>query len=85
MAAFPIAHGRGGRAQSGDKAVVRVRITGTHEGEFMGVPPTGKRIDVQGIDIVRFGDDGKAVEHWGVTDAMTMMQQLGAVPEGRPA
>ena len=71
--------------ESGDKAVARVRITGTHESEFLGVPPTGRRIDVQGIDIVRFGDDGRAVEHWGVTDAMTMMQQLGVVPEGPPA
>ena len=69
---------------SGDKAVGRVRVTGTHEGEFMGMPPTGKGIDVQAIDIVRFGDDGLAHEHWGVFDAMAMMQQLGVVPEGGP-
>lgn len=65
---------------SGDKAVGRVRCTGTHEGEFMGMPATGKDIDVEVIDIVRFADDGLAHEHWGVMDAMTMMQQLGAVP-----
>jgi predicted ester cyclase len=47
----------------------------------MGMPATGKAIDVQLIDIIRFGDDGLAHEHWGVMDAMTMMQQLGAVPE----
>ena len=70
---------------SGDKAVARVRATGTHQGEFMGVPPTGKSIDVQLIDIIRFGDDGLAREHWGVFDAMAMMQQLGVVPEGPPA
>jgi steroid delta-isomerase-like uncharacterized protein len=64
----------------GDKVVARVRFTGTHRGEFMGVPPTGKGIDVEAIDIVRFGDDGLAHEHWGVFDAMTMMQQIGAVP-----
>lgn len=64
---------------SGDKAVGRVRCTGTHEGEFMGMPATGKDIDVEVIDIVRFGDDGLAHEHWGVMDAMTMMQQLGVV------
>ena len=69
---------------SGDKVVVRVRATGTHEGEFMGVPATGKTIDVQAIDIVRFGDDGLAHEHWGVFDAMTMMQQLGVVPSDGP-
>ena len=65
---------------SGDKAVGRVRCTGTHEGEFMGMPATGKDIDVEVIDIVRFGDDGLAHEHWGVMDVMTMMQQLGVVP-----
>lgn len=69
---------------SGDKVVGRVKVTGTHEGEFMGVPATGKGIDVQVIDILRFGDDGLAHEHWGVFDALTMMQQIGAVPQGAP-
>jgi predicted ester cyclase len=69
---------------SGDKVVARVRVTGTHEGEFMGMPATGKDVDVQAIDIVRFGDDGLAREHWGVFDVMGMMQQLGVVP-GPPA
>ena len=67
---------------SGDKVVARVRVTGTHQGEFMGMPATGKSIDAQAIDIVRFGDDGLAHEHWGVFDTMAMMEQLGAVPEG---
>lgn len=66
---------------SGDKVITRARATGTHEGEFMGMPPTGKRVDVQLIDIVRFGDDGLAHEHWGVLDALAMMQQLGVVPD----
>jgi steroid delta-isomerase-like uncharacterized protein len=70
---------------SGDKVVARVRCTGTHKGEFMGMPATGKGVDVQAIDIVRFGDDGLAHEHWGVFDVMAMMQQLGAVPTGAPA
>ena len=69
---------------SGDKVVARVRGTGTHEGEFMGMPATGKSIDVQLIDIIRFGDDGLAREHWGVFDALAMMQQLGAIPESPP-
>ena len=69
---------------SGDKVVARIRATGTHKGEFMGMPATGKSIDVQAIDIIRFGDDGLAREHWGVFDVMKMMQQLGAVP-GPPA
>ena len=66
---------------SGDKAVARVRATGTHQGEFFGMPATGKGIDIQLIDIIRFGDDGLAHEHWGVFDALAMMQQLGAIPE----
>lgn len=69
---------------SGDKAVARVRATGTHRGDFMGMPATGKGVDVQLIDIMRFGDDGLVREHWGVFDALTMMQQLGVVPEGAP-
>jgi steroid delta-isomerase-like uncharacterized protein len=65
---------------SGDKVVARVRATGTQQGEFMGLPATGKSVDVQLIDIIRFGDDGLAREHWGVFDALGMMQQLGAIP-----
>ena len=70
---------------SGDKAVARVRATGTHQGDFMGMPPTGKHVDVQLIDIIRFDDDGLAHEHWGVVDTMSMMQQLGAIPDAPPA
>ncbi len=66
---------------SGDKVVARVRASGTHQGEFLGMPATGKSFDVQLIDIIRFGDDGLAHEHWGVFDALAMMQQLGAIPE----
>ena len=70
---------------SGDKVVARARATGTNQGEFMGMPATGKSVDVQLIDIIRFGDDGLAREHWGVADQMRMLQQLGAIPEGPPA
>jgi len=66
-----------------DKVVTHITITGTQEGEFMGVPASGKKINLKGIDIVRFVD-GKAVEHWGVTDTMTMMQQIGAIPDQSP-
>ena len=69
---------------SGHKAVARVRATGTHQGEFLGMPATGKSVDVQLIDITRFGDDGLAREHWGVFDALAMMQQLGAIPQSPP-
>ncbi len=69
---------------SGDKIAVRTQATGTNSGEFMGMPATGKSIDVQLIDIMRFGDDGLIHEHWGVFDTMGMMQQLGVVPTGAP-
>ena len=62
----------------GDKVVARVRFTGTHTGELMGMPATGRTVDVQVIDIMRFADDGLVHEHWGVFDQMAMMQQLGA-------
>ena len=69
----------------GSKVVARVRYTGTQHGEFMGMPATGKSVDVQVIDIFRFDDDGRVSEHWGVFDQLTMMQQLGLVPAGPPA
>jgi steroid delta-isomerase-like uncharacterized protein len=69
----------------GDKVVARVRVTGTHQGEFMGMPATGKSVAIQLIDIIRFGEDGLVHEHWGVTDALAMMQQLGAIPAPAPA
>jgi steroid delta-isomerase-like uncharacterized protein len=70
---------------SGDKAVARVRVTGTHKGEFLGIPATGKSVAVNVIDIIRFGDDGLAQEHWGVLDQLALLQQLGAIPAGLPA
>jgi predicted ester cyclase len=69
----------------GDKAVARVRATGTQQGEFMGVPAGGKSIDVELIDIMRFGDDGLIHEHWGVGDTLGLLQQLGAIPDPPPA
>ena len=69
---------------SGEKVVARVHATGTHRGEFLGMPATGKRIDVAVIDIMRFGDDGLVHEHWGLFDSLGMMQQLGAIPAAAP-
>jgi predicted ester cyclase len=71
--------------ESGDKVVARARVTGTNKGDFMGIPASGKGIDIQAIDILRFGTDGLVHEHWGVMDIMSMMQQIGAVPAGPPA
>lgn len=63
----------------GDKVAARVTMSGTQQGEFMGVPPSGKKVSVTSIDIVRFAG-GQAAEHWGATDTAAMMEQLGAVP-----
>jgi len=63
----------------GDKVVHRSTITGTHNGEFMGIPATGKSISNGAIAIFRI-EDSKIVERWGEMDAMGMMQQLGVVP-----
>ena len=70
---------------SGDKTVARVKVTGTHKGEFMGVPPAGTQVDVQLIDIMRFDGAGLVCEHWGVADMLSLLQQLGVVPAGPPA
>jgi len=70
---------------SGDKTITRARATGTHQGELMGMPPTGKSVDVKLIDIMQFNDAGMVREHWGLMDMFSMMQQLGAIPEGPPA
>ncbi len=63
----------------GDLAMSHFRMTGTNKGEFMGMPATGKAIDIEGVDIVRFAN-GKAVEHWGYYEEAKMMQQLGLMP-----
>jgi steroid delta-isomerase-like uncharacterized protein len=63
----------------GDKVVFRSTITGTHKGEFMGIPPTGKSFSFGNIAIFRI-EDGKIVERWGEADVMGMMQQLGVIP-----
>jgi len=62
-----------------DKVIGRFTFTGTHEGELMGLPPTGRRISVRQIAIYRI-EDGKVVEEWEVSDQLGLMQQLGALP-----
>ena len=59
-----------------DRAASYVTLTGTHEGELYGLPPTGKRVEYHSIGILRF-EDGNVVERWGIGDSMTMMGQLG--------
>lgn len=65
----------------GDMVWVRFRATGTHEGPFMGVPGTGRQIDLTVVDILRVVD-GQLVEHWGVADQFSVAQQIGRIPTG---
>jgi steroid delta-isomerase-like uncharacterized protein len=68
----------------GDKVVERYTARGTHQGDFMGVPPTGKKFAVESIVIYRFAN-GKIVEMWGLNDATGLMMQLGLMPApGQP-
>ena len=59
--------------------VLHMNWTGSHEADFMGIPPTGKTISVTVIDIMGM-NEGKIAAHWGVMDQMTLMQQLGVMP-----
>jgi steroid delta-isomerase-like uncharacterized protein len=63
----------------GDTVVSRWTGRGTHNGELMGIPPTGKQVTVTGVVISRFAG-GKAVEDWELIDSLGMLQQLGAIP-----
>ena len=65
--------------QEDDLVMAHGLFEGTHEGEFMGMPATGRRVSVPFADAVRFRD-GLGVEHWGVVDSGMMMQQLGQGP-----
>ncbi|HMB92925.1 MAG TPA: ester cyclase [Rhodothermales bacterium] len=64
----------------GDKVVTRMTWQGTHTGMYMGALPTGKNVTCSLIGVARL-KDGKIVEHWGVTDELYMMQQMGLLPE----
>lgn len=67
-----------------DKVVLRCTLTGTHEGPFMGIPPTGRKIEVNEIHIYRL-EDGKAVEHRVVRDDLGAMRQLGVIADAVPS
>jgi steroid delta-isomerase-like uncharacterized protein len=63
----------------GDKVVVRLTAHGRHDGEFMGMPASGREYTISEIHILRIAD-GKVAEHWRDADMLGMMQQLGALP-----
>ena len=63
----------------GDKVVTRYTFSGTHQGELMGIPPTGNRVQMAGMYMSRISG-GKIVEEWNIYDLLGLMQQLGATP-----
>ena len=63
----------------GAETVIRWRITGTHRGEFQGVPATGRPVALDGIEWNRFVD-GKIAEHWAQFDLVAVLGQIGALP-----
>ncbi len=63
----------------GGKVAARIRMTGTHRGDFMGISPTGRKVEFTGIYIARI-ENGKIVEHWGEEDSVSLLRQLGALP-----
>jgi steroid delta-isomerase-like uncharacterized protein len=65
----------------GDKVACRNVVTGTHQGEYMGVPPTGRSVTYDEMFVFRF-TDGRIAETWGVVDVLAQMRALGAIPGG---
>ncbi len=63
----------------GDKVAARWTFSGTHQGAFLGIPPTGKQVTGTGTSIARI-EDGKVAENWVNFDALGLMQQLGVIP-----
>ena len=64
----------------GTTVVGRFRHAGTHRGEFQGLAPTGRPVEIRTIDIWRV-KDGRFSEHWGETNALDLLKQLGALPD----
>jgi steroid delta-isomerase-like uncharacterized protein len=71
-------------ATEGDYVAARMLISGTQEGDFMGIPATGNRVAAQSINFWRV-ENGKLAEHWEVVDQLSFFQQLGIIPNGAPA
>lgn len=65
--------------EQGDRVALRLLITGTHLGPFLGIAPTGRTVSFAGMTILRFRD-GKCVERWSVTDSVSLLIQLGLHP-----
>jgi steroid delta-isomerase-like uncharacterized protein len=62
-----------------DNVAIAYTVTGTHQGDFLGIPATGKSIKARGVQIARF-ENGRIVERWGSSDQLGILQQIGASP-----
>ena len=80
---FPMPPSRSTSWWGGDRVACLFTMTGTHTGEFNGIPPTASRY-VSGISILRF-DGGKCVERWNEMDSMGLLQQIGVIPAPQAA
>jgi predicted ester cyclase len=63
----------------GDLVAARVTYTGTHQGEFVGIPATGRQTTISGVDFFRM-QDGRQAEHWGGPDMFSFLVQAGVMP-----
>jgi steroid delta-isomerase-like uncharacterized protein len=85
FAAFPdLSHVLEDILADGDRVVMRMTIAGVHQGEFMGMPPTGRAVSIGSINFLHCAD-GRIVEQWIDYDGLGMLQQLGAMPMPQPA
>lgn len=66
----------------GDRVMVRITATATHQGEFMGLAPTGRPVTWHYLEELRFDDRGRVVEHWDVFNLSPLFRELGQVPAG---
>lgn len=63
-----------------DKVAVRIRMTGTHQGDFLGLPPSGKKVDYESNELYSIDPDGRISAEWICSDLLTFMTQIGVYP-----
>jgi predicted ester cyclase len=84
LAAFPDIHATVDQLLAdGDLTAGHITVQGTHQGEFMGIPSTGKQVTWTETHLGRY-DNGQLAEHWGDVDGLAILQQLGVIPDGGP-
>lgn len=82
LSAFPDAHATiDEMIVEGSKKATRLTVTGTHKGEFMGIPPTSRKVMIPMMSVSRRNAAGKIVEEWQMYDSLDFMQQLGVIPK----